>query len=391
VRCLRLLLALVAAGAALATVGQARADEITFRGNYWRDRNTRILQPEVDITKELPSGTILGAHYLLDTITSASIAAGALRDELFTELRNEVGVRVGQRIGRATLTGSYSYSSESDYQASLASLSATMDLAQKTTTLGFALAYGHDNVARRMGPTAYTPLGSLDTLTFIASVNQIFSPTVSAALSYDFGVIGFGDPSNGFQANPYRPVNVGSSPTRENVPFQRFRNAAAGSLSWLVPLRSRVVPWVMFRPAYRFYFDDWGVRSHTPELRVYVPTGIFEWRVTGRWYTQTAASFWSSLSDDIPFYPGQGKACTTCWGGSTEGGLFYTSDPKLSEFRTFFIEARLLMRLRFLQKLSRPLSNGFVELSYGHLFTERHVNRTFGDGHVAGLTLQWPL
>jgi hypothetical protein len=390
VRLARLLLAALIA-AALSSSTVARADEVTFRGNYWRDRNTRVLQPEVDLTKELPSGTSLGAHYLIDTITSASIAAGALRDELFTELRNEAGFRLGQRIGPATVTGSYSYSSESDYQASLASLSATVDLAQKTTTLGFALAYGHDNVARRMGPTAYTPLGSLDTLTFIASVNQIFSPTVSGSLSYDFGVIGFGDPSNGFQANPYRPVNVGSSPTRESVPFQRFRNALGASLSWMIPLRSRAVPWLMFRPSYRFYFDDWGVKSHTPELRVYLPTGPLEWRVTGRWYTQTASSFWSSLGDDIPFYAGQGKPCTSCWGGSTVGQLYFTSDPKLSEFRTFFIEARLLFRLHFLARLSRPLSQGFVELSYGHLFTERHVHRTFGDAHVAGLTLQWPL
>jgi hypothetical protein len=243
-----------------------------------------------------------------------------------------------------------------------------------------------------MGPTSYIPLGSLDTVTLIASLTQVFTPTLTGSLSYDFGVIGFGTPANGFQANPYRPVNVGSAPTRENVPFQRFRNAVAGSLSWMIPLRSRAVPWLMVRPAYRFYFDDWGVRSHTPELRLFLPTGPVEWRMTGRWYTQSAASFWSSLSDDVPFYPGQGSACTTCWGGAgDEGELWYTSDPKLSEFRTFFIEARLLVRLGFLRKLSRWLSNGFVELSYGHLFTERNVLRTFGNAHLAGLTFQFPL
>ncbi|MGZ3428758.1 MAG: hypothetical protein ACXVCV_19025, partial [Polyangia bacterium] len=133
----------------------ADMDTITLRGNYWRDRNTRVVQPTIDIRKQLPTGTQISAHYLLDAITSASVAAGVLRDQPFTELRNEAGFSVGQVIGPAIITGTYSYSSESDYWAHFAQLSLQWSLFQNNTVLFASLGYGNDRVALRMGPTLY--------------------------------------------------------------------------------------------------------------------------------------------------------------------------------------------------------------------------------------------
>jgi hypothetical protein len=368
---------------------------LTLRGNYWRDRNTRVVQPAIELVKELPSGTVIGAHYLLDAITSASVAAGVVRDQPFTELRNEVGFSIGQRVGPALLSAAYSYSSESDYWAHTASIGAVVDLFQKNTTLGATLSYGHDDVALRMTPTNYNLVGGLQTIRGIVNLTQLLSPTMVGVLSYEIGVLGFGTPQNGWNANPYRTVNLGGAPSRELVPYQRIRESIAGALHWIVPTGIRLMPYLAFRPSYRFYWDDWGVQSHTPELRTFVPVGPVEFRVTGRYYAQGKASFWNDVFG-VPSYPsGTGLHCPTCFTAAMRNGSWYTSDPKLGAFSSSYFELRVLIKLKGISAIKIPgalwLSSGIVELSYGHYFNGGYAHTAFGDAEVGGLTLSWPL
>ena len=388
---MRLQLILIAL--ALLIASRAGADELVIRGNYWRDRNTRILQPEVDISKEARSGTLVGAHYLLDTITSASVAAGAVRDQPFTELRHEVGARLGQRVGPATILGSYSYSSESDYWAHFATLGVTTELFGKMTTLATSVSYSHDTVAQRMGPTVYLELGKLDAVGWNFGLNQVITRGLIASFGYELLVNGFGKSSNGFQSNAYRPANVGGSPLREQTPYQRIRHALSASANWILPVGG-VVPWIAFRPSLRVYFDDWGVVSTTPELRTFLPVGPVEFRFTGRYYWQTEASFFRQ-DNGVPFYV-QAVRCSTCTKLAVRNGEYFTADPKLSRFQSMFVELRVLVRLRFLSRaprfpMSRFLAESFVELSYGHFFSSALQRRTFGDAEVAGLTFTFPL
>src|SRR5690554_3703239 len=75
-----LLLALVVIAIAILPREQLHAeDRVTVRGNYYRETSTRVLQPMVTFRKELPDERFaLEAEYLLDVISSASVAAGAL-------------------------------------------------------------------------------------------------------------------------------------------------------------------------------------------------------------------------------------------------------------------------------------------------------------------------
>lgn len=372
----------------------AHADELVLRGNYWRDRNTRILQPEAEITKEARTGTIVGAHYLLDTITSASVAAGAVRDHPFTELRHEVGLRLGQRIGPVTVTGSYSYSSESDYWAHYARLGAIAELFGKTTTIATAISYNHDTVAQRQGATVYLELGKLDAVGWTLGISQILSKSFLLNGSYELLVSGFGSRTNGFQSNAYRPANVGGSPLREQTPFQRIRHAVAASAHWTLPVGGRLVPWIAFRPSLRLYTDDWGVFAVTPELRAFLPIGPVEFRVTGRYHNQSEASFFRSELG-VPFYT-QGVGCPTCTKDSVKNGIYFTADPKLSRFNTMFLELRVLVKMTFFRYLprfpmSKILADSFFEISYGHYFSSGLQRTTFGDAEVAGLTFTFPL
>ncbi|MDB4964397.1 MAG: hypothetical protein JWN44_86 [Myxococcales bacterium] len=392
-------LRLVVAVLVLSAVAPARADmnTLTLRGNYYRDRNTRVVQPALEIKKELPSGTQLEAHYLLDAITSASVAAGVLRDQPFTELRNETGFSLGQRFGPALVLGSYSYSSESDYWAHTASLGVVLELFRKNTLLGASVSYGNDKIALRMGPTLYNPIGGLQTVRGIVTLTQELTRTLRLAASYELAIVGFGTPDNGWQGNVYRTVNLGGAPARELVPYQRIRQAAAAQLHWAVPLPIRLVPYFVFRPSYRLYWDDWGLLSHTPELRMYVPVGPVEFRVTGRLYFQNHVSFWSD--DGVrPSYPQgvQGLHCTTCALASSRTGLWYTADPKLGNGQTEFLELRVIVNLRAMRSwrwmpAAAWLSEGIVELSYGHYFNSSFAHTAFGDADIAGLTLEWPL
>lgn len=389
----------------------AHGDEISIRGNYWRDRNTRVIQPEVDVSKEIPSGTSFGAHYLLDTITSASVAAGVVRDQPFTELRNEVGFRLGQRFGPTQHSVSYSYSSESDYWAHTLSIASTFDFFQKNSTLGLVTSYGSDSIAQRQGPTIYNPLGGLQTFGFIASWTQVLAKVALLSVEYDVSVLGFGsskgkvtgapDAQTGFQSNAYRSVLLGGSPARDTLPFQRVRQSFTGAVYLTLPVDSHLVPYLVFRPSYRYYFDDWDVKAHTVELRTHLPIGPTELRLTGRYYSQGHAIFYAeSAVTGAPDYTGaaaMGLPCTTCYAESSHGtNRYFTADPKLSSFSSTFVELRLLVKLSPLQKwstrrLPRWLSEGRVEVSYGHYFNERAPERTFGGADLAGLSFAFPL
>lgn len=181
------------------------------------------------------------------------------------------------------------------------------------------------------------------------------------------------------------------------MPYQRIREAAAASVYWYLPVGNRVMPFIAVRPAYRIYWDDWGLLSHSPELRLYVPTGPVEWRVTGRWYTQNHVSFWSDDGVRPAYPPGvQGLHCSTCTLASSRTGVWATSDPKLGDFTSEFFELAVVAQMRGLRALRwLPghdwVAAGVIQLSYGHYFNSSFAHTAFGDAEVAGLTLEWPL
>jgi hypothetical protein len=157
------------------------------------------------------------------------------------------------------------------------------------------------------------------------------------------------------------------------------------------------MPYIAFRPAYRLYWDDWGLVSHTPELRMYVPTGFAEWRVTGRYYVQNHVTFWSD--DGLrPSYPAgsSGLPCTSCFLASSRNMNWYTADPKLGNMTSTFLELAVTLHMSGFHKWKwLPghdwLGDGIFQLSYGHYINSGFAHTAFGDSEVAGLTLEWPL
>jgi hypothetical protein len=325
-----------------------------------------VVQPVVELEKDLPNGVDITAHYLLDAITSASAASGPSGDNIFTESRNEEGLEVGKSWSRLRLGLFYRYSGESDYWSHFLVGSATWRVWEDTGTVSATFGRGWDQVGRRVqGSAPMQPQASLDTWMGGLWYSQVLSPTVIVQAGYEAAFL------DGFQASPYRQV-----PARgpEMVPSKRLRNVAAARLAKYFPRAGLGV-----QLHYRYYFDfstddspppdPWNVRSHTVEARVFQTLGRnLELRATGRYYTQGAANFWCDASATA--------GCSTT-------SRYYTADPKLGAVGTKFLEAKLYwdaVSWRGVPFLGW-FSAGTFELSYGHfwqdtLFANAHVAQT---------------
>ena len=95
----------------------------------------------------------------------------------------------------------------------------------------------------------------------------------------------------------------------ERLPDSRFKVAVGGRLNWYLNEVFTV------RTFYRYYFDDWGINSHTASIEVPIKiTDKFTLYPSYRFYNQTAADYFEPYETAL----------------STDE--FYTSDYDLSEY-----------------------------------------------------------
>lgn len=373
------LLALLATPARAEQIPQNPSGEVVFRGNYWRDRNTRVFNPTVDVRQELPGRVGVNAHYVLDAITSASLAAGANSDQPFTELRHEAGLGIDIPLpGKNTISTSYSYSTESDYFSHNAGVRGRFNLFQENSYLVVGLDYGHNTVGKRLGASAYLVEGVLQTVHAVAQWTQVLGKRLIGSLSYEFTY------GSGYMNNVYRPVPGEQAIEIENLPKQRIRHVATLSLHGQIPTRSRLVPHVTLRPALRGHYDSWNLRALNPELATYVPIGPLELRGLFSFYTQGEVSFYRHEGDDLPnVFPGSPYYKSS---SLRELGVF-TSDTKLGTYDTYTVELQIKWRLSlvpergpFTQRLHRTV----IEATGGMWFADKAVGNQFGIPFVSG-------
>lgn len=384
---------------ALLMVGTVRAEQLpqnvsgeaVFRGNYWRDRNTRVLNPTVDLRQQTASGFNVTAAYGLDAITSASVAAGATTDQPFTELRHEVGFGLEvPLVGKSTLSGGYGYSTESDYFSHTASLRAKISLLQDNTVLRVGADYTHSSVGKRLGPPGYLNMGILHEAHGILAWQQVLGRTLVGSLTYELFVL------SGFQNNPYRPIFVaGERREWENLPLLRLRHAIGLSGHKMFRFDGVLVPHLTLRPALRILADSWGVKSLSPELAVHLPIGPVELRGLLAYFHQWEASFYRAdcgeqpkVFPGAPCYAERGVefGTTTDQSGNQVPFMAYTSDAKLGTYSTVTTELQIKWRMTVLSHLGpvgERLSRSVIELVGGMWFAQDAVGNQFGIPLVA--------
>ncbi len=337
---------------------------MSLRGVYFREPSTRVVQPMVQLTKDLPGSVDLGVHYLLDAITSASVAAGNFQDQLLTEHRHETGVAVGKTIDHTRVGVSYRYSREPDYLSHTAGLSFSQGVWQNSGLVALNLAATRDTNR----PINGTP-NPLKVYFGGLSYTQALSPTTVAQLGYEMAYL------HGYMANAYlRDPNLG----REQVPDVRVRNVVAARIAHLFPDMGTGL-----QLHYRYYVDQaaafrlfpWGLQSHSIEGRVYQRLGRdFEVRLSYRYHTQGAAEFYCATA---PGAPG-------CYGQFPQ---FHSIDVKLGALATHLPEIRITWDARALGNFAplRWSARGTFELSYGYFWQ----STPYGGGHLlqAGYSL----
>ncbi len=225
----------------------------------------------------------------LDSWTGASIDITTAATSAVHEIRKEITAGGFYEFEDVTLAGGYRYSNENDYWSSGGVASLTIDMANNNTTLGIAGFGSKDTVGRSGDPAFKKPQSSIGGR---LSLTQVLDTKSLLQLSWETTGV------EGYQAGPYRFVAVGGAGSGlcagsapfclpETVPGRRIRSAAIGSI------RRALGDHVSFGASYRFYFDDWGVLSHTvsPDL-VWLVSEHGTLSLSYRYYTQDKADFY---------------------------------------------------------------------------------------------------
>ncbi len=365
-------------------------DRVIVRGNYYREASTRVLQPVVEVQADVPDERLsLGTAYVLDAISSASIASGAAQvtggDAVFTEIRHEVMGHAASRLGDWGLGAFFRYSTETDYISRSLGVSAARDLLQRSITLSMAYAYNFDRVYRIQNNTgARAPwcggLVAIDECTaggsgYGSNLRQVHYVSAGYTHAWLRTLLGLASVevarTLGPQDNPYRGAQIPTSDA-EIHPLARTQVALAGGARWMLP-RARVV----LEPRYRFTADSWLIRSNAIDARVHVRVlDHLRLRARYRYYRQSASFICAdSPADDLD--DGSQFFC------STASGDFDTADPKLGAWDSHTPGVQLVVELDGLAKVRGLgwLAGGWIEATYNHVFQS---NR-FGNARLGAL------
>jgi hypothetical protein len=362
----------------------ARADEVTGTwtgnveawGNYYWERSTRVFAPDVRLRLESPRGVELQAGYLIDAITSASQAAGALTDHRFTEMRHDVTLGAGYELGvgenQLHLAGTFRVSREPDYTSASGSVQAALALDDRSTVLRAELGVLHDEVRQNFrGGTGVRPSadGGTSADQFAEHINavrgavgweQVLSPNAYFQLGYELTYL------NGYLGNPYRQVSVAGVLTPETHPGDRLRHTLTGHLAYFIGPTDTALHLL-----YRAYVDSWHVAAITPEVRVYQRIARYaSVLVRHRYYRQNRAFFYQPNPADY-----------------TSNDRYVSADPKMSAFHSHLFGWQLALDLSFLQGTAlERLAAGSISLDFSYMW---RTNR-YGDAITAQIGASMP-
>lgn len=248
---------------------------------------TTVVSPRTRVAATLGDTYRVDAAYAVDIWTGASVDVVTAATRAIEEQRHEIQAGAGYESGGLAVAGSYRYSIEPDYESHGGVLRGALDLLQKNTVLSLAAFGSRDTVGRAGDPWFSALQWSLGAK---AAITQVLSKRAIGEVSWETTTI------QGFQSSPYRWVAVGGQGicaggapycVPEHVPGERYRHAATALARYAGPAG------LSFGGKYRFYFDSWGLQSHTiePDVAVTVARdGSLSLRY--RYYTQGEADFY---------------------------------------------------------------------------------------------------
>jgi hypothetical protein len=267
----------------------------------------------------------LDATYAMDSWTGASIDVTTAATHAIHELRHEVNAAASYEFKDVTIAGNYRYSTENDYWSNGGVLRTDIEMFENNTLLSIAVLGSLDTVGRAGMPTFRRPQDSIGGR---VTLSQVLDAKTVLQLSGEIVRL------TGYMASPYRFVRVEGqglcaglmfNPGQtsdyclpETNPHERLRTALS------IKLRRALASRLSAGVEYRYYFDDWGLSSHTasPDISILVGDhGTLSF--TYRFYLQSRADFY------LPQYT-----------GPLEDYQFFTRDRKLSAMLSHHVGAQ---------------------------------------------------
>jgi hypothetical protein len=296
-----------------AVLPEDRADAMYHR---YEGGGVTVDGPSLLLRKKFDEKYSVSANWYLDLVSSASIDVMTTASP-YKEERNQGSLSFDYLQGRTQYSVSYTLSDESDYTANTANVTISQDLFGDLTTLSFGYSQGWDEV-RRNGDSAFAE--DVDRRNYRVGVSQILTPRLMAGL--DFETI----TDEGFLNNPYRSVRYldPSSPRGfayqpEVYPRTRTSNAVSLNARYFLPYRASV------HGEYRWYTDTWGIDADTIAVGYTHPWGKWIFEAGYRWYSQSAADFYSDLFPraDAQNFLARDKELSTFTGQTLSVGATY--------------------------------------------------------------------
>lgn len=244
-------------------------DELQVRLNtYFDNFRVNVIYPTIALTKRVTATTSVNTRYLIDVISAASmkslfevdgVSSATSREHggggIVDEARHQFGVGVTQLISKATIGINGIYGSESDYTSSTLALQLSVPFAKNNTTVQAGFVRSWD----RNSPEHRTWTRDLDVTTWSAGLTQVLGKRLIAQLDGTY------IRNRGFQSDAYTVVSI-IGPERVSTfepihPDARDRKAIGLRANYKLNDRD------VLQLGYRYYTDDWDVRSHTADIR----------------------------------------------------------------------------------------------------------------------------
>lgn len=275
----------------------ARADDIGTALYVRSDSDsTTVISPHARAGTTIGETTNLDITYAADVWTSASIdvrASASVR--VVTEQRDEIDLAVRHELSDLKLNAAYRFSTEHDYTSHGLTVGGSYDFADNAATFDLSVHAIQDTVGVSGDPQFSRGLSTIDTR---LGFTQVIDAQTIAQATYELAYI------DGFQASPYRFVAIGGTGIGcadaafclpEHMPDTRTRHAIAALV------RRAVGDDISLGLTYRYYFDAWGLDSHTilPELGWSVAEDTLL-SLRYRFYVQGAADFYRARYLTLP-------------------------------------------------------------------------------------------
>jgi len=270
-------------------------DRISVNFDYYADNtDVQVYSPGFSFFKTLTKKFLIGIKMRIDAISAASIrkggspvrtdaVTGATARRTFDDVRYAPTLLGVYDDGDNTFTFGVYYSTERDYtgRSVFANYIRQLNLQNTAVGVGFSQSFDRwDPTFKRNLPRSNRKERKID-----LSITQLLSPTSMVQLIYSNLY------SEGFLGSPYHYLLRKDFARFETLPETRKGHAFAVKFVKLINEPTSI------NLSYRYYTDDWGIRSHTGDVKLLRDlTDTFTAGIRFRYYTQTKADFAKDLN-----------------------------------------------------------------------------------------------